>query len=87
MKAISEAMNVMASMKEVYDMTLDGRSVTSLSDAEQSHLSKLEETIRQAAETGTLACQAMYDSVKTSDHSSTILSFMHLKSQILQDLD
>ena len=87
MKAISEAMNVMASMKEVYDITLDGRSAASLSDDERGHLSKLEATIRQAAETGTLACQNMYDSVKTSDDSSVILSFMHLKSQILQDLD
>ena len=86
MKAITNAMNVITSMKEVYDTVLGHRSDSQLSDNERTQLVNLKKTIMQAVESGDAAWADMVGGDMTSEQSSAILSFVRVKTQIVEDL-
>ena len=86
MKGLREAMGVMTSMKEVYDIILNDQDVSKLPDAEQAQLTSLKETILKAIEAGDAAWSEMTGGNMTAEDSSAILSFVRTKNDILGDL-
>ena len=86
MKHLRDAMNVMTSMKEVYDTVRNGRPEVDLSEAEKAQLTNLKNTILQSMDEGDVAWSKMLDGTVTTDDSSVILSFVRSKNQIMEDL-
>ena len=86
MNALRDAMNVMTSMKEVYDTVLGHRIDSQLSDNERTQLANLKKTIMQAVESGDAAWSDMVGGDMTSEQSSAILSFVRIRAQIVEEL-